>query len=236
LTNTAQTASGYSSTQGSGFCGPLALIQAKHMDEILQRGIGTIQNAPRGCRKLELGNASCLIFFCEKLKEMLTFDGPEDIKTQLSYMLQSVEQISAKSKKTPSISFDKWMTSGITCIDPPYFLHGLMKIHLWVCTSESDQTRFICSGTNSHSLLTKHYLPEWRDEILDTNKYGHVYYKQNHYFQVRPYDTVFFQRELSEALECLFANVLTTISCKSCLIGATFGDDGGDTIANDLTI
>jgi hypothetical protein len=54
-------------SQGTGFCGPLSLIQAKHMQEIIEQKIGKKKDAPRGCRKLDLGRANCRKFFVKNL-------------------------------------------------------------------------------------------------------------------------------------------------------------------------
>jgi hypothetical protein len=54
LANSRLIESNESSTQGTGFCGALAMIQAKHMDEMVEREIGIFTGAPRGCRKLDL--------------------------------------------------------------------------------------------------------------------------------------------------------------------------------------
>ena len=128
------------------------------------------------------------------------------------------------------------MSTGFTSIDPPYFLNDFLKIHLWMCTNESDGTRFVYCGTNTTSSTVSNYLPEWRDNILDTNKFVQIYYKGSHFFQVNPYDTNFFRRELSEAVDCLLANILVIISCKACLHGATDEGEGNQPDGNDVML
>ena len=107
----------------------------------------------------------------------------------------------------------------------PLFVDGYMKIHMWDCQNATVSKDFINFGTNTHHSTQNFYLNEWRDQIFDTDNYAHIFCRSSHYFQVKPYNTDFFRRELSEASESLIKNILVLISCDTCLVGAQTGND-----------
>ena len=94
-----------------------------------------------------------------------------------------------------------------------------------MCADASEDKAFLNNDTNTHLSAANYPLKEWKDIIFDTDTYAHIYYRQKHYFQVRPYDTDFFRRELSEASESLVENILVLMSCETCLADAVAGDD-----------
>jgi hypothetical protein len=195
------------------------------MTEMVEREIGISTNAPLGCRKLDLGNKDCRAFFCEKLEEMLKHEDLSLAFNQLTYMLDQIKSIPKESSQVPIISGEHWLENSITCrgVDKTLFVNGYMKIHLWECENANINKEFINFGTNTHQSSANFHLKEWRDQIFDTENYAHIFFRSKHYFQVRPYDTDFFRRELSEASESLIKNILVLMSCKTCLADAKTG-------------
>ena len=88
-----------------------------------------------------------------------------------------------------------------------------MKIHLWSLPNLNSY-EYQNYGTNVDS--SKDYtLSEWRDEVLDTEKYAHIFCNTSHYFQVKSYSADFFRRELSEAVECLLWEILEQMQTQT---------------------
>jgi hypothetical protein len=151
------------------------------------------------------------MFVIAKMSDIVSSLHDGDLKQKLNIHLQQLINISEKGnlRFTPSLDFKDYVDNTFTNFTDSdlFFLSGLIKLHAWnpLPLTENEKLVFNSVGTNEHVDRDFNF-NIWFENIFES--FGHVFYCNEHYFEIPDFNAKFYKDSMNEAMNSLCQNLI----------------------------